>query len=93
MKKTTHSDRLRLPYGQRIIITSDINNWMMPVGAAGTIVDHRLHDNLPELDSDYFWEGWQEQFVLFDGAPEGLRLNPAQIRRGHMAPIENGSEP
>jgi hypothetical protein len=73
----------RLPYGQRIIITSDINNWMLPVGSTGTVAAHRSG----RLTSDDFWERFREQFVLFDGEPEGLRINPAQIRRWHMAPI------
>jgi hypothetical protein len=83
MPSNTYPELLRLPYGQRIIITSDINNWMLPVGSTGTIVKPRIG----RLTSDDLWERFQEQFVLFDGEPEGLRVNPAQIRRWHMAPM------
>lgn len=89
MKKNTYQETLRLPLGQRIIIISAINNWMLPVGTTGTVVAHKIGG----LTSDDFWERFGEQFVLFDGTPEGLRMNPAQIRRGHMAPITEGLEP
>lgn len=91
----TNPQECRLPYGKRVVITSEVNSFGLPLGATGTIVK-RKHEpvqcpiktgsknDASKVNYDYFWENWEEQFVQVDGDDE----RPIQVRRWRMAPIE-----
>ena len=96
-KKSRNRNRQpwRLPLGQRIIITSAVNSCGLPLGATGTVVKMRCDPVVfpskngskccvSKVDDDYFWGNWEEQFVEVDGG-DG---RPIQVRRFHMAPID-----
>ena len=58
------------------------------LGTKGTVVERGIvPGGVPGSSDDYFWKGWQEQFVIFDGADN----EPLQTRRAHFAPIEDWS--
>lgn len=79
----------RLPIGQKVIITSPFNAASVQIGTTGTIVEMPEEFAECALSEDDFWDRWEEQFVALDGdaASDGL---PACIRRGHIAPVEEG---
>lgn len=81
----------RLSVGQRVTITSPFNAACAQIGTTGTIVKMPEEFAGGSLSEDDFWERWEEQFVALDGnaSSDGL---PACIRRGHMAPIEEGDQ-
>jgi hypothetical protein len=96
--KSKGASALRLPYGQRIIITSEFNNWMVPIGTTGTVVNVDIEPapnrsgglrRASGIKDDDFWDRWEEQWIRFDGVDDRV----LQIRRADLAPIlERGTK-
>ncbi len=80
-RDNTYPEVLRLPYGQRVIITSDTNGHRLPVGTTGTVLPWTTPSGCP--GDDAFWEGCQSQSVLLDADHQAL-----PVRRTDMEPIE-----